>query len=79
VLNNNCSDSATEVKIIQKWDGNRPAINWILRDFRRYLIQEKIDNKVAERKRSSPNTKGFYQQNYPFKQQARPNIQFLRK
>jgi hypothetical protein len=55
--NNNCSDSTTEVKIIQRWDGNRPAINWILRDFRRYLIQEKIDNKVAERKRSSPNTK----------------------
>ena len=51
--NNNCSDSTTEVKIIQKWDGNRPAINWVLRDFRRYLIQEKIDNNVAKRKRSS--------------------------
>jgi hypothetical protein len=56
-MNNDCLDSTTEVKIIQKWDGNRPAINWILHDFRRYLIQEKIDNKVAERKRSSPNSK----------------------
>jgi Primase X len=57
--NNNCSDSTAEVKIIQKWDGNRPAINWLLRDFRRYLIQEKIDNSVIQRKRtrSSPNRK----------------------
>jgi hypothetical protein len=55
--NNNFSDSTTEVKIIQKWDGNRPAINWLLRDFRRYLIQEKIDNNIAKRKRSSHNTK----------------------
>ncbi|MGC2570726.1 MAG: DNA primase noncatalytic subunit PriX [Candidatus Nitrosopolaris sp.] len=57
--NNNFSDSTTEVKIIQKWDGNRPAINWLLRDFRRYLIQEKIDNSVIQRKRtrSSPNRK----------------------
>lgn len=46
--NNNCL--ATEVKIVRGWDGNRPAINWLLRDFRRYLIQGKIDNNVAERK-----------------------------
>ena len=32
-----------EVKIIQRWDGKRPAINWLLRDFRRYLIQDKYD------------------------------------
>jgi hypothetical protein len=57
--NNNSLDSTTEVKIIQKWNGNRPAINWLLRDFRRYLIQEKIDNNVAERKwsRLSPTAK----------------------
>ena len=44
-------DSTTEVKVTRKWDGNRAAINWLLRDFRRYLIQEKIDNYDAERKR----------------------------
>jgi hypothetical protein len=32
--NNNSLVSTTEVKIIQKWDGKRPAINWLLRDFR---------------------------------------------
>ncbi len=50
--NNNISGATTEVKIIQMWDGNRPAINWVLRDFRRYLIQEKINNATDERKRS---------------------------
>ena len=30
------------VKIVQEWDGYTPPINYILREFRRYLIQEKI-------------------------------------
>jgi Primase X len=57
--NNNSLGSMTEVKIMQKWDGKRPAINWLLRDFRRYLIQEKIEHNVAERKRArlSPTAK----------------------
>jgi Primase X len=57
--NNNSLGSTTEVRIIKRWNGTRPAINSLLRDFRRYLIQEKIDNNVAERKRSrfSSNTK----------------------
>ena len=50
--NNDIPGPTTEVRIVQKWDGNRPAINWLLRDFRRYLIQEKIDNKIAARKRT---------------------------
>ena len=57
--NNNSLGPTTEVKIIQKWDGKRRAISWLLRDFRRYLIQEKIDNNIAERKRTrlSPTAK----------------------
>jgi hypothetical protein len=51
------ANSSTEVKIIQRWDGKRPAINWLLRDFRRYLIQEKINDRFKDaklkRKRSS--------------------------
>jgi hypothetical protein len=50
--NNGTADTTTEVRIIQKWDGNRPAINWILRDFRRYLIQDRI-NKNKQRRRSN--------------------------
>jgi hypothetical protein len=30
------------VKVMQHWDGQRPAINYLLRDFRRWLIDEKI-------------------------------------
>ena len=32
-----------EVKIIQRWDGKRPSIQPLLRDFRRWLIQKRID------------------------------------
>ena len=39
--NNNIPGSTTEVKIIQRWDGKRPAINRLLRDFRRYLFKKK--------------------------------------
>jgi Primase X len=39
-INSKC---AQEVKIIQRWDGQRPAINYLLRDFRRWLIAEKLE------------------------------------
>ena len=31
------------VKIIQMWDGQRPGINYLLHDFRRWLIVEKLE------------------------------------
>ena len=33
-----------EVKIMQRWDGKRPSIQPLLRDFRRWLIQKRIDD-----------------------------------
>jgi hypothetical protein len=36
------SKNGSQVKIIQRWDGTRPFTNWILRDFRRCLIQRNI-------------------------------------
>lgn len=41
--NNGIADSSTEVRIVQRWNGFKPAINWLLYDFRHYLIQEKTD------------------------------------
>jgi hypothetical protein len=35
------SKNGETVKIIQKWDGNRPAINYLLAGFSRYIINEK--------------------------------------
>jgi hypothetical protein len=32
------------IKIIQRWDGKRPSIKPLLRDFRRWLIQKRIDD-----------------------------------
>jgi hypothetical protein len=48
--NGGIADCDTEVKIIQKWDDSRPAINYLLREFRRYLIQEKIDTSEYTKK-----------------------------
>jgi hypothetical protein len=33
-----------EVKIIQKWDCNRSSVHPLLRHFRRWLIQKRIDD-----------------------------------
>jgi hypothetical protein len=40
------------VRIIQRWDGQRPAINYLLRDFRRWLINEKIKQRLANGRRA---------------------------
>jgi Primase X len=44
-LNSKCVERGqdAEIKIIQKWDDSRPSIQPMLRDFRRWLIQKKID------------------------------------
>jgi len=39
----NSKNGGEEVKIIQEWNGVRPAINWLLRDFRRYLIHDRFE------------------------------------
>ena len=44
-INSKCDK---QVNIIQKWNGNAPAINYLLRDFTRYLIQQKINSKLEE-------------------------------
>jgi hypothetical protein len=33
------------VEVVQRWDGQRPAINYLLREFRRWLIDEKIERR----------------------------------
>src|SRR5919198_874085 len=45
-LNSKCivKGQGAEVKIIQKWDNKRPSIQPLLRDYRRWLIQKRIDD-----------------------------------
>jgi hypothetical protein len=38
------SKNGQQVRIVQQWNGYRIPIQYLLREFRRYLIQEKIDN-----------------------------------
>ena len=50
-INSKCGK---QINIIQKWNGHHiPVINYLLRDFRRYLIQQKINNRLEEVKRES--------------------------
>jgi hypothetical protein len=39
-INSKC---AQEVKIVRRWEGQRPVINYLLCDFRRWLINEKLE------------------------------------
>ena len=41
-INSKCNQ---EVKIVQRWNGMRPAINYVLRDFRTWLVSEIIEDK----------------------------------
>jgi hypothetical protein len=42
------SKNNQKVQIIQKWDGNSPAIQWITSDFRDYLLKKKT-NKISNK------------------------------
>jgi len=61
-LNTKCIPSKVqdaEVKIIHRWDGKRPSIRPLLRDFRRWLIQKRIDD-IEELKRQEKNHAKFH-------------------
>ena len=46
-INSKCNQ---EVKVVQRWNGFRPPINYLLRDFRAWLVDEKIKEKLQERR-----------------------------
>jgi hypothetical protein len=48
-INSKCTQ---EVEIVQRWDGQRPQINYLLRDFRRWLINEKMKRRSIDNKRT---------------------------
>ncbi len=52
-----------QVKVIQKWDGKSPSIQWITYDFKNYLIQKRIDN-VYERKKEIEKNLDIYKQQH---------------
>lgn len=44
-LNKGLNQEESKIKIIQKWNGKRLPIQLLLKDFRRWLIQEEINHK----------------------------------
>jgi hypothetical protein len=56
-INSKCNQ---EVKIVQKWDGTRPPINYLLKDYRTWLVAEKINEKRSRNYRNTCSTSGFY-------------------
>jgi hypothetical protein len=51
LLNKNLSESKALVQIIQKWDGNRIPIQCLLKDFRRWLVQEEYHQKLINNRK----------------------------
>jgi hypothetical protein len=49
-LNKGLSPEESKIKIIQKWNGYRPPIQLLTKDFRRWLIQEEINQKIQIKK-----------------------------
>jgi hypothetical protein len=56
------SKNGEQVTIIQKWNGKRPAIQWITNDFKDYLIQKRIDKIKERRKEKEKKSSSFYKQ-----------------
>ena len=44
------SPEDSKVKIIQEWNGYRPPIQFLTKEFRRWLVQEEINQKIQNRK-----------------------------
>ncbi|MGD1837092.1 MAG: DNA primase noncatalytic subunit PriX [Nitrososphaeraceae archaeon] len=53
----------SQVKIIQEWNGKRPSMKYLLRDFRRYLINQKIYELKQEKKNKKLNCKSINNNN----------------
>lgn len=50
------SKNGQQVRVIQRWDGKKAAIQYMLRNFRRYLIQEKLNGvNDQNKKKYKPN------------------------
>jgi hypothetical protein len=59
-LNSKClanKNDDPDVKIVQKWDSKRPSIQPLLRDFRRRLIQKRIDDIEQLKKQARKHSK----------------------
>jgi len=69
-FSNEESKKNSQVKIIQEWNRNRPSIKYLLRNFRCYLI----DQKIKEWKTQQKIVKRFSHQRYQQNNSMNPNV-----
>lgn len=53
LLNRGLNEEISSVKVIQKWDGTRIHIQYLLKEFRRWLVQEEYNQKIKNKKREN--------------------------
>lgn len=53
LLNKGLGKSESLVKIIQRWNGRRIHIQYLLKDFRRWLIQEEYNQKLENKRKNN--------------------------
>jgi hypothetical protein len=51
LLNKGIDKKESIVKVLERWNGNRIPIQYLLKEFRRWLIQEEYDQRFANKKR----------------------------
>jgi hypothetical protein len=68
------SKNGQQVQVIQRWNGKRPAIQWITSDFRDYLIQKRI-YKIKEKNKK----KEFYSHKILLKNKQIDGIMWIEK
>jgi hypothetical protein len=62
-LSNGLTETESEVKIVQEWNGYRPPIQFVTKHFRRWLLQEELRKKKTVRRTSKKTI--FYSGFYP--------------
>ncbi|MGI9009982.1 MAG: DNA primase noncatalytic subunit PriX [Nitrososphaeraceae archaeon] len=67
----------TQVKIIQEWNGYRPPIDNLLKDFKHYLIQDKINKKYEIEKMR--NKRGYQDYKLQSKYTEKKTIEWIEK
>src|SRR6187200_2658352 len=69
----NIADSATEIKIIQRWDGIRPKFNPLLYQFNIWLA----DKKIKEINESSKRSKYHHHQQHQYNTTPKKEIKWI--
>jgi hypothetical protein len=56
-LDKGLSAEESKVKVVQEWNGYRPPIQLLTKEFRRWLVQEEINQKIQNRTRNKSSIK----------------------